>query len=472
MLLSTGPEVLRADDPDVRARLAESARITDGVAITSAQFEKWFAERSAAQLHEVTPIPFAKLRNWSFAGGSGNLVHDSGRFFSVAGLTAEVDDGPVRRWSQPIIVQPEIGLLGIAVREIDGVLHLLMQAKAEPGNPNGVQLSPTVQATKSNYTGVHRGRQVPYVEHFARADPCRVIADVLQSEHGAWFYRKRNRNMIVEVGPEVEAGEDFCWLTLGQVHEQLGIDHRVNMDARTVLSCLPGFGAEDRGLHSNTEILHWITSNQAVHDVETTLVGLGNLPGWRQSEWTISHERGVFFSVNAVDIVANSREVGGWTQPLIEPHGVGLVGLLVKRIDGVPHALLRARIEPGYIDAIELAPTVQGTPENHAHLSGPLHQQLLDFGQGPDERVLFDAELSEEGGRFYHSRSRYKIVEVGDDHPVEEPPGHYWITLPQITWLLQHRHYLNVQARSIIACLRAHEVSAANFHKAIRRDTP
>jgi oxidase EvaA len=455
MPLTAVPEVLRADDLHVRARLAESARITDGVATTSEQFEKWFAERRAAQLHEVTRIPFAQLRNWSFAQDTGNLVHDSGRFFSVAGLKTEVDDGPVRQWCQPIIVQPEIGLLGIAVREIDGVLHLLMQAKAEPGNPNGVQLSPTVQATKSNYTGVHRGRQVAYVEHFARAEPGRVVADVLQSEHGAWFYRKRNRNMIIEVGPDVEAGEDFCWLTLGQVHEQLRIDHRVNMDARTVLSCLPFFSTEDRALHTSTEILSWITSNQAVHDVQTTVVGLRNLPGWRQSDWAISHERGIFFSVTAVDVVANSREVGGWTQPLIEPHGVGVIALLVKRLDGVLHALLRARIEPGYIDAIELAPTVQGTPENHAHLPGPLYQQLVDFGRRRQQgRVLFDAEMSEEGGRFYHSRSRYTVVEVGDDYPDEEPPGSRWITLPQITWLLQHRHYLNVQARSLIACLR------------------
>ncbi|MEV0916214.1 NDP-hexose 2,3-dehydratase family protein [Streptomyces sp. NPDC049967] len=456
MPLTTGPGVLRHTDSTLQARLARSARATGGVATSPEQFEKWLAERRAAQLHEVNRVPFAKLRNWSFAEGSGHLVHDSGRFFSVAGLRVEVDEGPVRQWSQPIILQPEIGLLGIAVREIDGVLHLLMQAKAEPGNPNGVQLSPTVQATKSNYTGVHQGRHVPYVEHFAHADPRTVLADVLQSEHGAWFYRKRNRNMVIEIGPDVEAGEDFCWLTLGQVREQLRIDHRVNMDARTVLSCLPGAATADGSLHTDTEILSWITSNQAVHDVDTTVVGLRDLPGWHQSDRAITHEDGLFFSVIGVDVVANSREVGGWTQPLIEPYGVGVAALLVKRFGGVLHVLLRARIEPGYIDAIELAPTVQGTPENHAHLGGDVHDQLIDVERrrGTD-RVLFDAEMSEEGGRFYHSRSRYMIIEVGDDHPDEEPPGFVWTALPQITWLLQHRHYLNVQARSLIACLHA-----------------
>lgn len=40
---------------------------------------------------------------------------------------------------QPIIIQPEIGYLGIICREINGVLHFLMQAKIESGNVNCVK---------------------------------------------------------------------------------------------------------------------------------------------------------------------------------------------------------------------------------------------------------------------------------------------------------------------------------------------
>ncbi|MFH4268324.1 NDP-hexose 2,3-dehydratase family protein, partial [Acinetobacter baumannii] len=82
--------------------------------------------------------------------------------------------------------------------------------KVEPGNCNGLQLSPTVQATRSNYTRVHQGRAVPYLEYFVDARKHRVIADVRQSEQGSWFFQKRNRNMIVDVGDaDVEVLEDF-----------------------------------------------------------------------------------------------------------------------------------------------------------------------------------------------------------------------------------------------------------------------
>ncbi len=62
---------------------------------------------------------------------------------------------------------------------------------------------------------------------------------MLQSEQGSWFYRKRNRNMIVEVTEDVEVRDGFCWVTIGQLHRLLGEHDLVNMDARTVLSCLP-----------------------------------------------------------------------------------------------------------------------------------------------------------------------------------------------------------------------------------------
>lgn len=65
--------------------------------------------------------------------------------------------GRVASWDQPIINQPEVGYLGFIVKEFNGVLHFLMQAKIEPGNVNHVQLSPTIQATRSNYTQVHQG---------------------------------------------------------------------------------------------------------------------------------------------------------------------------------------------------------------------------------------------------------------------------------------------------------------------------
>ncbi|MEY9835598.1 NDP-hexose 2,3-dehydratase family protein [Streptacidiphilus sp. EB103A] len=451
------------------ARLAASATAVEGEVMSDDQFFAWLAGRQRAHVQNVRRVAFDELSGWDFDPGTGNLQHRSGRFYSVQGLQVRTGFGPAREWMQPIINQPEIGILGIAVREINGVLHCLMQAKAEPGNVNGVQLSPTVQATKSNYSRVHGGSAVPYLDCFRTGDSGRakVLADVLQSEQGSWFYCKRNRNMVVEVGPEVEAAEDFCWLTIRQINSLLRHENLLNMDARTVLSCMPdwrvGAGAEDGGrgsLHSDVEIRSWITSRQSEHELTAVLLPLREVErtagsGWKRTEEAISHERGLFFSIIGVDVSSSHREVAAWTQPLLEPLGGGIIALLVKRFGGVLHTLISAHVEPGYLDVVELGPTVQCTPENYAHLSAEDQPPFLDVVRDRrPEQTLFDTMLSEEGGRFYQAENRYLIIEADEDFPARTPEDFRWMTLRQLTELLKYSHYLNVQARTLVAALR------------------
>ncbi len=468
-------QLLRTFELVDSVRIAQSALTPSGV-IGLPDFHRWFARRRDREAMDVRRIAFDEMRLWSTDAGTGNLVHDSGKFFSVQGLSVEVSAGPVKQWSQPILNQPEVGILGILVKEIGGVLHCLMQAKAEPGNTDLVQLSPTVQATRSNYTGVHRGKAVPYLEYFRDTAHRRVLADVLQSEQGSWFYRKRNRNMIVEVTDDIEVLDGFCWVTVGQLHSLLGEHDLVNMDARTVLSCLPFSSAgiaststsgaddfetavmrsfsEDYGsLHSAGDVLSWITDARTENTVRTTPTPLAETTRWHRSDDAIGHESGLFFQIVAVDVRAGNREVGGWTQPMIRPCGTGLIAFLVKRVAGVLHVLVNARVEPGYLDIIELAPTVQCDPRNYTEEARP--RFLDDVENAPASAIRFDTILSEEGGRFYHAQNRYLVVEVDAGAHVQVPSDFRWLTVHQLTALIRHSHYVNVQARSLVACLHS-----------------
>ncbi|WP_433170073.1 NDP-hexose 2,3-dehydratase family protein [Actinoallomurus sp. CA-150999] len=442
-------------------RLAASVAATHSTTMPRGAFDDWWHERWRAGSFQVDRIPFAGLDGWSFAPDTGNLVHRSGRFFTVEGL--DVDDG-TRTWNQPIIDQPEVGILGILVKEFDGVLHALMQAKMEPGNSNLLQLSPTVQATRSNYSRVHQGTSVNYLEYFAGTGRARVLADALQSEHGSWFLHKRNRNMVVETTDDVPEHEDFRWLTLGQIGELLRRDNLVNMDARSALSLLPlhrtapptdefGTALADSmtgagSVHGIRDILTWINDLRALSDLRTTRVPLRRLGSWRRTAERIHQEDERFFDVIAVAVRAGNREVTGWTQPLFAPRGPGVVAFVVRRIAGVLHVLAAARTEAGFRDTVELGPTVQCVPGNHPGTPPPFLDYVLSAR--PDQ-IRYDAILSEEGGRFYHSDSRYLVVEAGEE--AEEQDGFRWTTLHQFTELLSHTHYVSVQARSLLACL-------------------
>ncbi|WP_097233852.1 NDP-hexose 2,3-dehydratase family protein [Streptomyces zhaozhouensis] len=464
------------------AQIAESALTGEGVT-SAVAFREWFAERQRQNVAEVRQVPLNEMPGWNIEAGTGNIVHESGRFFSVEGVDVRLASGPWQSWSQPMIFQQEVGTLGIIVKRLGGVLHFLMQAKNEPGNHNGVQLSPTVQATRSNYTRVHRGQAVPYVEYFQQAHRHRLLTDVLQSEQGSWFYRKRNRNMVVEVEEDVEARDNFCWLTLGQIHRLLAEDDMVNMDARTVLGCLPFAGegaalpavrldeglrsalvrschAESGGLHSMTAIRRWLNDQRVMTEIRTRPTPLNEVAGWERSEEVVEHEDRRFFRVIGVDVRSGSREVKQWTQPMVQPCGQGLIAFLVARFDGVLHALVNARSQPGFLDGVELAPTVQCTPSNYLPGPRPAHLRYLDHVlDAPADRIVFDSVHSEEGGRFHHARNRYLIVEL-DNGPgrVEETlldDSFRWVTLHQLAALLRHSYYVNVEARNLTACLHS-----------------
>ncbi|MFC8827292.1 NDP-hexose 2,3-dehydratase family protein [Streptomyces sp. NPDC057137] len=460
--------LLPRHDPHLATRLDRSAAHSGaGAHLRTEDVPRWLAERRRAHRFSVRRIPLGDLDGWHTDPATGNLTHRSGRFFTVEGLRVTVDEGPVTEWRQPVINQPEIGLLGILAREFDGVLHFLMQAKMEPGNPNLVQLSPTVQATRSNYTRAHRGSPVRHLEHFLGPDGTeppaggrRVLADVLQSEHGSWFHHKFNRNILVETDHEVPESPDFRWLTLGQLGELLHHDNLVNMDARTVLACAPVTHTDGSAYarHTDTELLSWLTGERARHDVDATLIPLKEVTGWHRDDWSVDHDHGRHFSVVAVSVEAASREVGGWTQPLFAPVGTGVTAFLTRRIGGVPHLLVRAAVEGGLQGGVELGPTVQCTPGNYAHLPEAARPRFLDTVLGaPPSAIRYEAVHSEEGGRFLDARSRYLIVEWdepdGGTADIDTPPGYRWMTPGQLGSLVRHGHYLTVQARTLLACL-------------------
>jgi oxidase EvaA len=464
-----------ANEDDSR-RFTLSALTEDSRVTPNDELDAWLAERTEANRFEVSIGPISGLAGWRIDPERGDLSHESGRFFSIEGLRVQVDE---RRWAQPIINQPEIGILGILVKEFDGVLHCLMQAKMEPGNVNTIQLSPTVQATHSNYTGVHGGRPTRYVEFFRAPRPGRVLVDTLQSEQGSWFLHKRNRNIVVETEEDVPGHEDFRWLTFGQIRRLLTADNVVNMDSRTVLSCVPfaappsdaaGEGA-DRGAdgdgyraalcrsmmgapgrHTDDEVLSLLTEARIRQRLVQRTIPLDEVEHWRRSDEEITHEDGRYFRIVGAEVTATNREVASWSQPLLDPHATGVSAFLVRPIGGVLHILMQARTEAGSLAGAELAPTVQCIPGNYRGRPAPPY--LAEVLAAPAERIRHDSIQSEEGGRFYRAQNRYMIVETPAGFAPEDVPEDFvWITVDQAMGLLRHGNYLNVQARSLVAAL-------------------
>jgi oxidase EvaA len=435
-----------------------------------AEYLAWLATANDRFYTRSTRVPLAALEEWEARPGTATIRHRTGRFFSVEGLDARIEGEQEWRWQQPVLVQPDVGVLGLLVAERDGLLHALVQAKPEPGNCNGLQVAPTVQATHSNYTRAHRGRSIPFLDLFLDARPKDVLADTRQSEHGSYFLGKRNRNVVVVADPNVDAPDGFTWLRLAEVFRLLAIDDLVSMDLRTVLSCLPhrpcieptradeSFRAallrsaqpSAPARHSTAELLHWITAVRSRYHVRVDKLALPELDEWSHED-VLARTRGSPFAVAGFEVVAAGREVRTWAQPMVEATGAGLFALVTAQFNGVLHLLMQLRFEPGLVDVVELAPSVDSRPSRPAYF-GDQHDLHDLVASTPRQLVRFDTTLSEEGGRFYHLRNRHLIVETP---PVREPLFHRWMTLDQVTDLMQHTFYVNSEARSLICCLRS-----------------
>lgn len=454
--------------------------------MTTAGCLEWLRKRRDRTHINVRAIPFSRLEQWSFNATTGNIEHESGKFFSVIGTRVRTNWGSAAEWDQPLIDQPEVGLLGILVKCCDGILYFLMQAKCEPGNLNGVQLSPTLQATKSNFSRVHQGKRPLYLDYFIELGRHRVLVDQLQSEQGARFLRKRNRNIILEVAEDVPVFENYCWLTLGQIQRLLMSDNVVNMDARTVISGIP-FGSYDRdtldfftslvfpglltdeyrrqlfisallrnyGLHTDEDILSWFAGLKARYELFVEKIPLNKVRCWVRDQESIHHETGKYFSVVAVEVEIGNREVPRWTQPMVKSAQEGIIAFITRRINGVLHFLVQAKIEAGNLDVVEMAPSVQCITGDYRDVASKDRPPFLEYVLGvPAERIRYSALQSEEGGRFYLEQNRNMIIEAEEEFPIEVPENYIWMTLNQLNTFIRFNNYVNIQARSLLSTIR------------------
>ena len=442
----------------------------------------WIEKRNRIVRVSVEEIPFKQLDGWGVNEETGNIQHNSGKFFSIEGVTISIHDQHVKHWSQPIINQPEIGYLGFLVKKINGILHFLAQAKIEPGNVNNVQLSPTIQATRSNYRRVHKGKSPAYLDYFKERKG-KVLIDQLQSEQGARFFKKRNRNIIIEVEEEVEVYEDFKWVTLGQLKELLKVDNVVNMDSRTVISgiqygslnsdvlaltslyrkgksnffnedLLSSYLVDDAGVNSLQEIHSWLTELKSNYELDVKLIPLNQVSNWVIGPDRIYHEDRKYFEVLAVNVEIGNREVTKWSQPIIRPCCEGIVVFLTKRINGVLHFLVQAKLEVGNLDIVELAPTVQCITGDYREGKSEYVVPFLDYVlQVNAEQIKYEVLLSEEGGRFYKNQNRNMIIEVDDDFNLDIPQNYNWFTLNQLMKFMEYNNNVNIEARSLLSVL-------------------
>jgi oxidase EvaA len=428
---------------------------------------QWIEDRNKNVKVEIKKISLQQSEYWFYDKNEGVIKNKNESFFKISGLRQYKDKELLKE--QPIIIQDEIGFLGIICKKINGILHFLMQAKIEPGNINKIQLSPTIQATKSNFTVKHGGKKPLFLDYFINNDGRNVIVDQVQSEQSSRFLKKRNRNVIIYTEDDIEENSTHRWLTLGQIKLLMRYDNLVNMDTRTVISCIPfSLTNVDCNINvvKNKALLNSITANadynsftgiyKCINDYKmfnnTTLklADLFSLHNWEMKDNEYCHKHYYPFKIIFCDIMIEGREVTRWTQPLFEATNIATFGLFCCTDNSMTKFLIKAKPEIGCFDGIELGPTVQqdGSAEIQNNVEELFFNKLASKGG-----VVTDVMLSEEGGRFYHEQNRNVIIEINKEELKQLPEGYFWCDFKTLNLINQFNNQLNIQLRNLLSLL-------------------
>lgn len=461
-------ETLPGLSREIRKELARSRK---GLTCLNSdrQVDRWIAGRLAAPDLTVRTISLLDMKGWRLEAENGNISHESGRFFTLTGAFARhrTPDGELE-WDQPAIDQAEVGILGILAKKIGGVMHFCLQAKEEPGNINSVQLSPTVQATFSNYSRVHGGSLPEFLGYFLGQSRGRTLYSKLQTEDGGRFLFKSNLNMVVQVedGELDHLPERFIWLTLRQIARLLSRDNLVHACTRSILAALltseetdivtGGQGKGGAGIGGSiAETVQWLDDRKACNHIMVKRCPLSGLKQWGMDrDGSFSQEEGRFFRVIGIEVESGKREVARWSQPILDNPGTGIIGLLTRVKRGERYFLLQAKAELGNRSIVQMGPTVQFTPGNYIGNTRLKTPFLFDeFYRNKNFPVLCESMQSEEGARFFREAHLHRILTLPEGVELDIPPDFRWISQSDLHLFIHMGEMVNSCCRSVLSLL-------------------
>jgi oxidase EvaA len=172
----------------------------------------------------------------------------------------------------------------------------------------------------------------------------------------------------------------------------------------------------------------------------------------------IAHSSGSFYKVEGIRVLKSfNREIKeGWDQPMFTEPGFdgGILGLLKKKINNMPHYLVNAKFEPGNYNFIQLSPTVQATFSNIKKAHRGRNVKFINFFKSPNKnncKIIFKQWVSEEGGRLRNKRNLGIVLEHLGNDKLDIETDFKWITLRQIKQLILENAMINPHLRTLVS---------------------
>ncbi len=207
----------------------------------------------------------------------------------------------------------------------------------------------------------------------------------------------------------------------------------------------------DNPFYADQEIISWFSDLKLKTVLNVSSCHMDTLDDWSSGKEKISHKDDKYFEIIGISAEIGNREVERWNQPIMRQKEAGIAGFLIKKINSVYHILVQAKLEPGNMDILEMAPTVQCITGSYTEPEYTV--TYLDYFIEKKGLVHYDTMQSEEGGRFFQEQNRYMIIEPDENFQVQVHKNFIWMTFRQAKEFIMFNNYFNIEARSLISCV-------------------
>lgn len=425
----------------------------------------WLAGIRAFSQLRIEQVALSDCTLWGLE--DGQLRHQTGGFFSAVGVhakTGQAANGAGRDWV--MIDQPEVGWLGFVVRQGQGGVEWLLQAKTEPGNVHETHIAPTLQATRSNYKRLHGGKPTAFLDLFKTATT--VLSDGAYSEQGTRFLWKFNRNSVVALPKEnaldLSGLKHWAWCPSASLRALLDRDYTVNTDARSVIATAPwALLADGKPLFAAPVLAASYRQHKTVAAKARVVrlaeklvprpwskkvlwepVPLNRLDGYSLTDHGLRDQTGQgVLACYAIHV--KGREIDTWCQPFLTQSETLDVTLLMRVVKGQAQVFVRQYREVGFGRRAEYGPSLHG-----AHATPEKLSRML---AGSDIKELAAVQQSDEGGRFMQVKSVYRIVLLQDTPDQDAYPFGEWVSLAVLEELVARPGTTTNELRSLVSVL-------------------
>ena len=414
----------------------------------SQKIKNWLKKQKKNHKLKIKVIKLKDIDKWKI--DNSKIYHKTKKFFKIVGIKVLTNFNK-KNWDQPMIVQNEVGILGIIKNTKTN--KYLLQSKVEPGNINKLQLAPTVQATKSNYSRVHGGKKVPYINYFLKS---KKTIPSLQSEQGFRYLNKFNSNILLKTSKFIEIKPEFYWFNKNEIKELIKIRNIINMDTLSVFSSFMTKVKKDYPINSIRKIYDWVKINNKKFFMKTKIVDLIKLKDWTYNSTKIEHKKKKHFSIIGINASTNKREIKNWSQPIIKGKEMAFAGFIKTKFNNIEHYLCRYTLKPGLksggISCTVNTSDINNYSKNHTLNSNEKYFiKKYFFSQYSKKNIIYDNTLSDEGGRFYQCQIRYMISKLLYPDSIKIPNNYIWISHNQIVDMIRDQK-LDIEARLLFAC--------------------